>query len=154
MRQSRLFLGLCLICTLALTWSLAASTAGSAPAESPETSSETSPLPEELFLPDPELLAPCSATLDCEDGNVISCTGNSSCTANQWSGYVECDGQRTTCPNFCELTLWCTCECRTTFTKCTSLSGNCQQTGSSITCDGNTITCTQICSKPCPPTSP
>jgi|GEM_PF-2458029 len=159
MRYSRVFLSVCLICTFALTWSLAAATdAPASKANDSEPAEARLPdelIPDELTLPDPELMAPCSATLDCEDGNVVSCTGNNSCTASQSGGYVECDGQRTTCPNYCQVAMFCDCECRSVTVFCSSLSGNCQQSGGSISCDGGiTITCDRICSRPCFPKIP
>lgn len=90
----------------------------------------------ELGIPQP-VPQTCTAELDCEDGNVISCTGNSTCIVNQFNGTVACDGDETQCPNFCRATLQHDCgSCGTYFCFCTSLKGDCQVGGGGVTCDG------------------
>lgn len=49
----------------------------------------------------------CSAWANCEDGTMVDCTGENTCTAVDQDcsvgqeGYVECDGVRTSCPSCC-----------------------------------------------------
>lgn len=151
-QRTRWILVVSLLMTLGLSWNLSAD---EPPAVADPPALEEiggSPVPAEPFLlPDEEtgdgeiFLGPCTATLDCGDGNVISCSGNNKCEANNGGGYVECDGQRTTCPNRCQVTLFCKCKCRSTSVTCSSNSGDCQNNGDSITCNGFTITCSRIC---------
>jgi hypothetical protein len=95
------------------------------PQEAPET------------LPDKVFLGPCSASVNCGDGNVISCTGNSTCKAYSYLGKVTCDGQSTTCPNLCQLFLYCPCGT----SSCHSTSGNCASGPGWISCNGFKVTC-------------
>ncbi len=44
----------------------------------------------------------CTAEQYCEHGGMVSCTGNSTCTASTWScGKVTCDGQIYRCAGGC-----------------------------------------------------
>lgn len=161
MPRTRWILVVSVLLSLGLSWSLRAE-------EPTATSNQPAleeigdvPAPAEPFvLPDQEqgrseiFLGPCTATLDCGDGNVISCSGNNFCEASEVGGYVECDGNRTTCPNRCVVSIFCSCECRSGTASCFSNSGDCQKSGGSITCNGFTITCDRICSRPCIPKSP
>jgi hypothetical protein len=149
-----------ILLTLGLSWSLMAEETAPAPNPPAEEIGAAPAQGEPSLLTDPEtggeeiFLGPCSASLDCGDGNVISCTGSNTCTASDFGGYVECDGQRTYCPNRCTVSLFCSCECRSGTIFCSSNSGNCQKSGGSITCDGFTITCDRFCSRPCFPRIP
>lgn len=115
-------------------------------AEATEAAAEESSVTEPALLLDVGVPASseqtCTAELDCEDGNVLSCTGSYSCKVNHFYGYVECDGQRTTCPNFCEARKRLLCgSCGEYFCSCTSLSGDCQVSSGGVTCDGNFNPC-------------
>ncbi|HYG63139.1 MAG TPA: hypothetical protein VEL74_11200 [Thermoanaerobaculia bacterium] len=106
---------------LLLSLALIILTAGSALAAEPVTVAPESAVTsdaaaDEVALPD-ELAAqltpeptykigvkhgPCSVSVTCAPGWVISCSGQSICywkVHSSWSnpGYVECDGRRTTC---------------------------------------------------------
>ena len=107
---------------------------GEEPVEGPES-------PPELGMPEP-VAQTCTAELDCEDGNVISCTGNSSCTVDHFNGTVTCDGDSTQCPNWCKATKQLDCgSCPDYFCSCTSLKGDCQVESGGVTCDGQFNPC-------------
>src|ERR1700730_3831354 len=84
----------------------------------------------------------CSATFDCQDGNIITCSGNSSCTVNSFMGGVTCDGVEPPCPNRCQATRGCRCGT----ISCWSPSGHCQSGSNFINCDGDVLTCAEACS--------
>lgn len=76
----------------------------------------------------------CSVSLNCGDGNVVSCTGTTSCSRT--IAGVICDGNEVRCPNFCSLSLNCgPCGIAT----CWSTAGNC--TRNPDACDGRLLRC-------------
>lgn len=54
-------------------------------------------------LVEPLLQAPCSVSVECADGSMVSCTGDSSCSTSGTNGRcVTCDGvQEACCPKTC-----------------------------------------------------
>jgi hypothetical protein len=99
-------------------------------------------LPPALGIPEPQMKA-CTVTQDCQDGNSVTCNGNSSCQST--IAGVKCDGVETRCPNYCSIGMSCQC-CNGPYTTvCWSRSGDCQYTGGGIACNGHTITCEQSC---------
>lgn len=106
----------------------------SSPAGVPDAPAETCAASIESPMDDVIFLSPCSAQKDCGDGNVVSCTGNVSCTTT--IAGVKCDGQETRCPNFCTERIQCECGVFV----CWSTSGNCT-TFPTSSCDGHELTC-------------
>ncbi|MEE8523029.1 MAG: hypothetical protein V3T72_03785 [Thermoanaerobaculia bacterium] len=86
----------------------------------------------------------CSASYDCGDGNTISCTGHNLCriTLVGFLHVVECDGNKTFCPNSC--TVQEQCYCGGTLT-CGSDVGDCQQGNDWVKCDGTRFDCPNFC---------
>lgn len=91
----------------------------------------------------------CSVSLDCGDGNVISCDGHYMCEIDKPLGTITCDWEDTQCPNRCVVEIWCSCTptCGNTLS-CYSNAGDCSTDGDSVTCDGNTSTCEYVCGLP------
>lgn len=88
-------------------------------------------------LPQPQFLA-CSASYNCGDGNVISCTGSFSCLQNvNPTCRLQCDGACKRCPNYCQVQL----NCPGSFIICFSERGDCAQGQGFIRCDGRQVTC-------------
>ena len=86
-----------------------------------------------IGTPAPKSLT-CTATVDCGDGNTVTCTGQSICQVT--SPGVKCDGVETRCPNYCTIGMTCNC-CDGTRTQfCSSRSGDCQRTEDGIACNG------------------
>lgn len=96
--------------------------------------------PEAPAAPAPEIGTPaptprtCTATVDCGDGNTVSCTGNSICQVT--SPGVKCDGVETRCPNYCTIGMSCECCTGTRTASCFSRKGDCQRVDNVIYCDG------------------
>lgn len=153
MKRFALIVVLILVVGIAFSWNLAAAESEAASEEIAsveptvaEPSSSRASLDEPVSSPLVGVAnsseQTCTAELDCEDGNVISCTGTNQCAVNHFFGYVECDGQRTTCPNFCEAKKLLDCgSCGDYLCSCTSLSGDCQVSSGGVTCDGQFTPC-------------
>ncbi|HYO14783.1 MAG TPA: hypothetical protein VE685_16445 [Thermoanaerobaculia bacterium] len=94
-----------------------------------------------VFLVHDDLaVAGCTADKTCPNGTVISCTGSSSCLVGL--NYVDCDGRRTTCPNTsCSSTIVCPPPYQPWRLSCSSLSGPCSKTSTSVTCGSTHRTC-------------
>jgi hypothetical protein len=107
----RLLLSLVLLASITGS-ALAAEPAPAAPetAVSPQTAAAEAALPDELLAqltPEPTYKigmkpGPCTVSVTCAPGYVISCSSQSVCywkVHSSWSnpGYVECNGIRTTC---------------------------------------------------------
>jgi hypothetical protein len=86
-----------------------------------------------IGTPAPKSLT-CTATVDCGDGNTVTCTGNSICQVTNPG--VKCDGVETRCPNYCVIGMSCQCCDGTRTQSCFSRSGNCQRTDEGIACNG------------------
>ena len=86
----------------------------------------------------------CSASYDCGDGNTISCTGTNLCriTLVGFLHAVECDGNKTLCPNHCTVQEQCFCGGLLT---CGSDVGDCQQGNDWVKCDGTRFDCPNFC---------
>ena len=89
--------------------------------------------PDLLGIPEAVLASGCTAEHDCGDGNVVSCTGTSTCS--QTIPGVECDGVQTQCPNHCTVAI----QCSFGLKACWSTSGNCVQSPPS--CNGRPLQC-------------
>lgn len=76
----------------------------------------------------------CTATVDCGDGNTVTCTGQSICQVTNPG--VKCDGVETRCPNYCTIGMTCQCCDGTRVQTCFSRSGDCQHTSGGIACNG------------------
>jgi hypothetical protein len=107
----RLLLSLVLLASITGS-ALAAEPVSAAPetAVSPQTAAAEVALPDELaaqLTPKPTYKigmkpGPCTVSVTCAPGWVISCSGQTVCywkVHSSWTnpGYVECDGRRTTC---------------------------------------------------------
>jgi hypothetical protein len=96
----------------------------------------------EVGVPEPQLKS-CNVSVDCGDGNIVACTGNSSCQTT--IAGVKCDGNEVQCPNFCSIGMSCDC-CNGPYnTACWSRRGDCQYTGGGISCNGVELTCQSTC---------
>jgi len=83
---------LCCLCLLALAGPAAAAEEQAAPnaAETPD------------LFPVAPLVQACTLQLECADGSVISCNGNSSCSTSSNGRCTICDGVQTACcPKTC-----------------------------------------------------
>lgn len=111
--------------------------------ESPLISQEGE-LPGWTPIPSPVEMTGCTASLNCQDGNVVQCSGSIQCYVNAYSWSVKCDGVETPCPNRCQANRGCKCGTIT----CWSPSGNCSSgcCPGFIDCDGSVLTCTEACS--------
>lgn len=127
--------GVCLLLGAGTAW--AADTIPGEAAVTPAATAATD------FTPAPVEMTGCSAEFDCGDGNIIDCTGNYSCYVN-YGGWVECDGNREYCPNYCMVSKG--CKCGTIW--CSSPSGDCAVTGGGVQCDGDLLTCFEFCFGP------
>ena len=92
------------------------------------------------LLSSPRAIATCTAMQNCANGSTVSCTGNSTC--NVGATYVQCDGVTTSCPSSsCSETIECPPPYRPCTLFCSSSTGPCSQTSTSVTCGSTTTTC-------------
>lgn len=85
-------------------------------------------------------VAACSAT--CPGNTSISCNGSYTCkTFYAPHYYIDCDGFTRDCP--CTISTVCPAPYKPWRITCSSLSGYCSKTSTSVTCSGRTITCQQ-----------
>ena len=95
-----------------------------------------------LGLGDPIVYAStCNISLNCGDGNVVSCAGNYSCSKSAGQCLVKCDGVQHECPNTCRVFSGCG---GGGAVFCSSCSGDCQSGNESVTCNGTTYNCPDI----------
>lgn len=87
-------------------------------------------------------VAGCTANKTCSNGTTISCAGNSSCLVGL--NYVECDGVRKTCPSTsCGASIVCPPPYQPWRLSCSSSTGPCSKTSTSVTCGSTRYTCSQ-----------
>jgi len=129
------------------TTSGGASTAAGGPAVASAAADSPDSLPTEPGL---TWLTGCHADKSCGDGTSAHCEGVSSCQVV--SNGVRCDGVTTTCPNYCQVQVECSCYCGAdAWVSCSSNVGNCQSSGSGVACDGVVHTCFSECRSICGP---
>jgi len=105
--KTAVYTSLCLCC-LAL---LALPSLAAAPADQPAT-----PAPVIGSFPiQPILLSTCTLQIECDDGSIVSCSGNSSCTTSNGGRCAVCDGVQAGC---CAKT--CCEDCYDTYYSCIS----------------------------------
>jgi hypothetical protein len=93
-----------------------------------------------VFLVHDLAVAGCTADKVCPNGTTIACTGNTSCLVGL--NYVECDGRRTTCPSTsCSSTIVCPLPYQPWRLSCSSSTGPCSKTSTSVTCGSTHRTC-------------
>ncbi len=113
------------------------------PAQLPQRTLFASGVPgvEALLGIEPTPASTCSVSLNCGDGNQVSCQGGSSCIKQAGQCYVQCDGNQSYCPNTCTVVKSCS---SSGAIFCTSCAGDCDSGQGWVECDGMHFDCPDI----------